>query len=65
MTNTNRQGWKRITLYLLPEEHKQLRLVSFDANTSMTEFARTAIREKIGVQAPTTDTPQEQTEQAV
>lgn len=41
------KDWKRITLYVLPEEHKRLRITSFENSISMSEYIRNIIMQSL------------------
>lgn len=46
-TMRKQQDWKRVTIYLLPEEHKEFRLIVLNKETNMSEYAREAIISKM------------------
>lgn len=49
---TKAKDWKRITIYVLPEEHQRIRINSFHKNTSTSEYVRSIVINGINKEDP-------------
>lgn len=47
---TKSQDWKRITIYITPDEHKMIRMASFEKGISTSEFLRHIILNKLAIE---------------
>jgi hypothetical protein len=52
---TKALDWKRITIYVLPEEHKRIRMSSFEENTSTSEYIRNILLKTLKTQDKKTE----------